>query len=106
LEGAAPELKDYEGRVIAAADFLEKASRAIQFDWAFLFLYVNCPVSAPAATSDDKESMLYADLTVRLADDTYFYIYGRERGLMDDLRRRHPEAEFKISKFSELDVPY
>jgi hypothetical protein len=50
--------------------------------------------------------MLQADLTIRLADDTYFYVYGRNQELMNDLKERHPEAEFKMSKFSGLDIPY
>jgi hypothetical protein len=50
--------------------------------------------------------MLQADLTIRLADDTYFYVYGRDQELMNELKQRYPAAEFKVSKFSVLDVPY
>ncbi len=106
LVGAILELKDYEGRVISPADFLRMAAGASQFDWAFLFLYVRLPGLEPAALADDKEAMLQADLTIRLADDTYFYIYGRDHTLMNDLTQRYPGAEFKISTFSELDIPY
>ena len=106
LEGAIPELKDYERRVISPTDFLRKAAGATQFDWAFLFLYVKRPTVELQAVADDKESMLQADLTIRLADDTYFYVYGRDHDLMNDLRQRYPEAEFKVAKFSGLDIPY
>jgi hypothetical protein len=40
LEGALPDLREYEGCVISSEDFLRKAADATQFDWAFLFLYV------------------------------------------------------------------
>jgi hypothetical protein len=106
LAGAILELKDYEGRVISPADFLRMAAGASQFDWAFLFLYVTLPALELAAFADDKVAMLQADLTIRLADDTYFYVYGRDHNLMNDLRQRYPEAEFKVSAFSELDIPY
>src|SRR6185312_11091010 len=43
LEGAIPELKNDEGRVISADDFLKKAAGVTQFDWAFLFLHVKRP---------------------------------------------------------------
>ncbi|HLJ88961.1 MAG TPA: hypothetical protein VKZ53_19230 [Candidatus Angelobacter sp.] len=105
LEGAIPELKDYEDRVISPAAFLTKAASATQFDWAFIFLYVKNP-SGELTDVDDKEAMLQADLTIRLADDTYFYVYGRDHNVMNDLRQRYPEAEFKVSKFFGLDIPY
>src|SRR5947209_1832110 len=71
LEGAILDLKGYEGRVISVDDFFRKAADATQFDWAFLFFYIKHPALEPA---DDKEAMLQADLTIRLADDTYFYV--------------------------------
>lgn len=106
MEGAIPELKNYEGRVISTADFLRKAASVTQFDWAFLFLYVKRPALELTALADAKQAMLQADLTIRLADDTYFYVYGRDHDSMNDLRQHYPEAEFKVSKFSGLDIPY
>jgi len=106
LVGAAPDLRDHEGQVLSVDVFLQKAATATQFDWAFFFLYVGTPSPEEASSSDDKEAVLQADLTIRLADDTYFYIYGSDRELMSELKRRYPEAEFKASKFSDLEIPY
>ena len=106
LEGAVPDLKDYEGRIILVDEFLRKAAGATQFDWAFLFFYVKFPALELVDVADDNEAMLEADLTVRLADDTYFYVYGRNENLMNVLKQQYPEAEFKLSKFSGLDIPY
>jgi hypothetical protein len=106
LVGAVSDLKKCEGRVLTPADFLQKAANATQFDWAFLFLYVRVVEAGQINISDDKKNMLEAELTIRLADDTYFYVYGRDATLMNDLRRSYPQAEFKVSKFSSLDVPY
>jgi hypothetical protein len=104
--GAVGNLKDCEGRTLSSYEFLHRAVEAVQFDWAFLFLYVRAESIKHANASDDKKTMLEADLTIRLADDTYFYVYGRDEELMRDLRCSYPEAEFKVAKFSGLDVPY
>jgi hypothetical protein len=106
LDGAVHDLKEYEGCVLSADDFLRKAASATQFDWAFLFLYKKSPKPGEAVSSNEKQTMLQADLTIRLADDMYFYIYGRDKELMNNLRQHYPEAEFKMSKFTSLDIPY
>lgn len=105
LVGACPGLKDYEGRVLTPDDFLEKARDATQYDWAFFFLYSRTPTPDEVIVSDERAVMLHADLTIRLADDYYFYVYSRDQKLMSDLRRIHPDAEYKASKFAELDIP-
>jgi hypothetical protein len=105
LVGACPGLKDYEGRVLATDEFLERAGDATQYDWAFFFLYSKTPPPDEANVSDERAVMFHADLTIRLADDYYFYVYSRDQKLMSDLRRMHPDAEYKASKFAELDIP-
>ena len=105
LVGACPGLKDYEGRVLTADDFLEKARSATQYDWAFFLLYIRTPTPKEVSVSSARAEMLHAKLTIRLADDYYFYVYSRDEKLMSDLRRMHPDAEYKASKFAELDIP-
>ena len=104
LVGACPELKDYEGRVLTANDFLKKARSATQYDWAFFFLYISTPTPREASVSSARADMLDANLTIRLADDYYFYVYSRDEKLMSDLRRMHADAAYKASKFAELDI--
>jgi hypothetical protein len=104
IVGACPELKDYEGRILTADDFLEKARSATQYDWAFFFLYIRTPTPREISVSSARADILYANLTIRLADDYYFYVYSRDEKLMSDLRRMYPDAEYKASKFAELDI--
>jgi len=105
LVGACPGLLGYEKRLLTSADFLQKVTDAIQYDWAFFFLYSKSPEQETIA-SDDRAAMANADATVRLADDYYFYVYSRDQGLMSDLRRKYPDAEYKASTFEDLDIPY
>ena len=105
LVGACPGLKDYEGRILTTDHFLNTARDATQYDWAFFFLYSRTPMPDEVSSSDERAEMLHADLTIRLADDYYFYVYSRDKKLMSDLQRIHPDAEYKASKFPELDIP-
>jgi hypothetical protein len=105
LVGACPGLQDYEGRVLSADDFLAKARSATQYDWAFFFLYIRTPIPSEESLGNEREEMLRANLTIRLADDYYFYVDSRHQKLMSDLRRMHADADYKASKFAELDIP-
>jgi len=105
LLGACPGLKDHEGHVLPPDTFLQKAANATQYDWAFFFLYSKTPTADEADVSDERTAMRHADLTVRLADDYYFYVYSRDQKLMSDLRRMHPNAEYKTAEFAQLDIP-
>ena len=106
LIGACPGLIGHERQVLERDDFLRKVADAIQYDWAFFFLYSITPRSEDLVRADDKTIMLGADATIRLADDHYFYVYSRDEGLMFDLRCRYPTAEHKTSAFGQLDIPY
>jgi hypothetical protein len=105
LQGACPGLKDHEGRVLLPDDFLQKVANATQYDWAFFFLYSKAPTPHEADVTDERKAMWHADLTVRLADDYYFYVYSRDQKLMADLRRMQPNAEYKVARFEDLDIP-
>ncbi len=107
LQGAGiSELKATEGRVLSCDDFLPKVERATQYDWAFFFFYTKHPTPQEADVSDLTAAIQKALVTVRLVDDQYFYVYGRDQDFMNDLRLHYPQAEFRASKFSGLDVPY
>jgi hypothetical protein len=107
VEGAGiAALQEAAGQVLSCDDFLNKVERATQYDWAFFFFYSTDPTPEEADVSDLTAAIQKAHVTVRLADDTYFYVYGRDKVLMNELRRSYPQAEFKVAKFSALDVPY
>jgi hypothetical protein len=106
LIGACPGLMRHEKQALGRDEFLRKVADAIQYDWAFFLLYLKTPRPEELAAEDDKAAMLSADATIRLADDHYFYIYTRDEGLMSELRRKYPAAEYKTSTFGELDIPY
>jgi len=103
--GASPGLLGYEKQLLSADDFLRRVENATQYDWAFFFLYSNSPCR-DLLNSDDKNLILNADATVRLADDYYFYVYTRNGTIASELCRRYPAAEYKLTEFAKLDVPY
>lgn len=106
LVGACSGLKGHERQVLSPDDFLRKAVDATQYDWAFFFLYSRVPKQEELTGSDDKAAMLNADVTIRLADDQYFYVYSRDERLVSEVQLMYPAAEHKASTFAELDIPY
>jgi hypothetical protein len=105
LSGAIAELKDSEGQVLSCSDLMRRLVEVTQFDWAFLFMYKSRPSLEEAEISDARAALQKADITVRLADDEYFYIYTRDQEVVDDLMKSYPGAEFKVCKASDLDIP-
>lgn len=105
LLGSCPELKDYEGQLLSPDEFLQKAATAIQFDWAFFFLYSTVLTLNEVGVTSERSEMLRADLTIRLADDYYFYVYSQDQKIMSYLREVRPDSEYKTGTFAELDIP-
>lgn len=105
LVGACPSLSCFENRPVSAEDFLKKVGDAIQYDWAFFFLFLELP-NTLATFSDHKAALLEAEATIRLADDSYFYIYTRNEELISEVRHKYPAAEYKSSSFEGLEIPY
>jgi len=106
LIGACPGLMRHEKQALGRDEFLRKVSDATQYDWAFFFLYSRTPKPEELSPADDKAAMLNADVTIRLADDHYFYVYTRDESLASDLLRTYPTAEHRTSTFDQLDIPY
>lgn len=106
LVGASPGLSGLEKQVLSVSDFLSRVANATQYDWAFFFVYSRIPTQEESAVADEKATIKMADATIRLADDQYFYVYSRNIDLISDLRRMYQDAEYKNSRFEELDIPY
>jgi hypothetical protein len=58
------------------------------------------------AKKNDKTRIMSASLTIRLVDDTFFYIYAKDEDCASYLRTKYPEAEYKVTTFVGLDIPY
>lgn len=106
LIGACPGLMRHEKQALGRDEFLGKVADATQYDWAFFFFYSRRPEPEELSPANDKAAMLSADVTIRLADDHYFYVYTRDESLASELLRTYPTAEHKTSTFDQLDIPY
>jgi len=105
LEGAYSGLRDLKDVIISSVEFLEKVVQATQYDWAFSFLYRES--MRPLLCGSDHRSMIAAaDITIRLVDDTYIYVYSRAGLALIDLKGLWPQAEAKSCSSADLDIPY
>lgn len=105
LVGACPSLAGFDNRPVSTEDFLIRVGDATQYDWAFFFFFLELPGSH-VTFSDHRTALLEAEVTVRLADDYYFYVYSQNETLVSELRHQYPAAEYKSSTFEGLDIPY
>ena len=106
LQGAISGLRGCEGVPLSKDDFLQKVVRAIQYDWAFFFLYGQDRMLKPVVCSNVDSAIMDADLTIRLVDDTYFYVYGHRKNITENLFEKYEGFKYKICSFDELDIPY
>jgi|SRR6185437_2545633 len=105
LDGAYFGLRGFEGQMLPASEFLAKASQAVQYDWAFFYLFESVP-NLNLDEMDNEFIIEIADATARLIDDQYFCVYSRNENIKDFLLLVHPEAEHKRCAFAELNIPY
>jgi hypothetical protein len=106
LDGAYEGLKGRSGTSLSVVEFMALVRQARQYDWAFFFLYVRRSLPGCHVANDDKSAMESADITVRLADDTYFYVYTKMEEFASLFRISNPEAEHKTLEFSSLEIMY
>ena len=104
LDGAYSGLRGAEGRSLRASEFLNRVSHAVQYNWAFFFLYRKEP-SISVVGSNDRENISRADVTVRLVDDQYFYVYTTDDRVYDYLVESYPDLEHKTADLHNLDIP-
>jgi hypothetical protein len=80
------------------------AQQVTQFDWADFFL-----VDTPGAVADVSPSGDYREIlprtlaTVRAVDDTYFYLYTRDRATAETVARTHIGAKIDARRIEDLD---
>jgi hypothetical protein len=75
VDGAFRGLKGRSGELLSVCEFMNLVMQADQYDWAFFFMYRSPTTADPV--KDEKGAIQSADVTVRLADDTYFFVYTK-----------------------------
>ena len=106
VEGAASVIKRRCDAPILASEFIGLVGHATQYDWAFFFLYSDESLVAKAVEENDKTRIVSANLTIRLADNIFLYVYTKDEDVASYLRIRHPTAEYKTTTFGGLNIPY
>jgi hypothetical protein len=92
--------------LLPAAEFLDLVIQASQYDWAFFFMFVEKPAHSTLFESDDKEKLARADITVRLVDDTFVFVYSRSDEVARQIQSWYPAAAQSQVKLENLKIPY
>jgi hypothetical protein len=105
LVGAIFGLRGQERIALPVGRFLDLVADAKQYDWAFFFLHGNEPQAWPL---DATHGAMIADakVTLRLFDDSDFFVYTQDDALAEHLQRAHSSATYRRCVFEELSVPY
>jgi len=105
LVGAFSGLRDLGQRSLSSKEFIGRVAHAVQYDWAFFFLFYDEP-ALNYLLKEDRDLIACSDLTVRLCDDTYFYVYLRDQKIISSLARTFPGADFQKCSLEVLSIPY
>jgi hypothetical protein len=105
LVGAVFGLRDQARTTLPVGRFLDLVADATQYDWAFFFLHEDEPKAWPLDATH-RAMIADAKATVRLFDDSDFFIYTRDDALAEHLRRGHSSATYRRCAFEELSIPY
>ena len=103
LVGAITGLRDFEGKELKSIEFLSKVKLAVQYDWAFFYMFENS-VTIGFDQNDFKLSIQNADITVRLADNSYVYVYTQNAFAIKQLKSLYPESVLSEVEPSNLEV--
>ena len=92
-----------DGKSLSLIEFKSEIKDVVQFDWAFLF--INC-----SEFNDDtdkiEDNFNNSEVVIRLADDTYFYIYSKNELNIKKLISGSIELEFRHCLFGDLEILY
>lgn len=91
-----------DGQLFNFQEFSLLLHSAIQIDWAFLFINL---VASTNQLEDLQDQFEQSEVIIRLADDSYFYIYSREKNIIQTIAEDHNQT-IKCCLFDELDIPY
>jgi hypothetical protein len=104
LDGAIPGLSAFEGALMTVSEFTQRVEFAGQYDWAFFHFYMMRPTEIKIA--DDITRIRCSDLTVRLTDGSYFYIYSKNLRLLEKFKIDYADSDCVFIDFNKIDIPY
>jgi hypothetical protein len=105
LAGAIVGLRDQERIALPVGRFLDLVADATQYDWAFFFLHEGEPKAWPLDATH-LDMIADAKVTLRLFDDSDFFVYTQDDALAEHLQRAHSSATYRRCAFEELSFPY
>lgn len=102
------ELQGIDGTMLPWGEFLKQVINAKQYDWAWFFLYCNGEPIDYGALSEPLTLIARSDVTVRLVDDSYFYVYTCSKTLSEDLIAEYRDRDCRLITASlyELEIPF
>jgi hypothetical protein len=103
IAGAVWGLIERNGDTMPIVEFLHSVDQASQYDWAFFFMYL---VEPSSTTREDKQNMKSADITVRLVDDAFFFVYTTNGDMALQVLNWYPSATHTLVEFGNLRIPY
>lgn len=106
VEGAVQGLANRNSQVMPAAESLDRVGQAHQYDWAFFYLFVARPIERKAIEPEYKTRLIDADLTVRLVDSAFIFIYSRNDGVPALLMTLYPAAKHRLVEINDLQIAF
>ena len=105
MEGAFKGLPREDGSSLDADDFIKKVRDAVQYDWAFFFMFKD-KIPVGFDVKNINSSIAAATITVRLFDSNYFYLYSESNLLMKFKNDFFPSSNLAEVSFEKLEVLY
>lgn len=111
IEGAGDDLESRFPRdrvtILDLDTFLVSVTDIDQFDWGDFFLArVSSDLLGVQPSASYEEILPRVLATVRAVDDTYFYVYTRDRAIAQRLHNAHRDSRLKEGNLAELDFPF
>jgi len=86
-------------------DVLNAVKSVTQIDWADFFFYNNVPDSEPSQKESYPSSIGKSDLLLRCVDDTYFYVYTKNKFLVEELQSEYSNASVTKGELEYFEYP-
>jgi len=106
IKGAVQGLAGRDGELMCATIFLQLVAQASQYDWAFFYMFSGLPERPTEVELKDTDRLIDADLTVRLVDDTFFYVYSKNGEIAEKILILYPQSEHRRIEIQNLRIPY
>jgi len=106
--GAVPDRSSLDGALLSSEEFMRRIPLAVQYDWAFFFMYEENPfvTNMDWNAADNRMLIEKSRLTIRLVDSGQFFLYEKTGEIFKVLRGNQNISESKVVSLKELDIPY